>query len=620
MSELYFRLGEMKGFTAIDLADKKEGYTNPIRELLQNSLDASREAGNNQCEINIYIETITRSQIPHIDEYRKVLQKAIETADQQGSYNANSKQIVKSIERALKKEELKVLMFSDNGTGMQQKQLDAILAGGVSIKRDKKSGGSFGVGNLSSYSLSSLRYVLYATKYETDNGRVDTLFTGSPILAGYKDDDEAQRGNRGRIVRKKPEGERNPSFDYPKKCPDFIESKMKNLDTGTVVAILGLSKSRVEKAKYAIVSNFFHPIIHGSLSVTVHHSGRSQEISDSEVEQLIDASKENKRAERESILSGKAVFQAWQAVMEDQKVIELSNSDKVYVYIKSDRNSDSTVVLIRNGMVIARHDSMLSRDMEKLRKETSFEPFTAVIDVDQGDAPKLFELVKGAESPYHNRLQAEILDSEDEKCLRDLFKELSGKIKEHLTEIKRDSFDLPLFEIPKDTAQAIGGTKSSGQDKRAKPKPKSRYSKPKPPKHGLEPKPPRPRPININRNLDAKNAACYKDKPDTWEVKLRTTPKQIDAADDVYLSMCLAEDNDEEKIKTYLNFVAVKVNEKSVDITEEPTNKSQVRLGRLEKEKPYDITAEVEKPDEIGGMRVALLPILRLKKRRSNEV
>jgi DNA topoisomerase VI subunit B len=36
--------------------DKKSGYTNPIRELLQNSLDASKDAGNNKCEINIYIE------------------------------------------------------------------------------------------------------------------------------------------------------------------------------------------------------------------------------------------------------------------------------------------------------------------------------------------------------------------------------------------------------------------------------------------------------------------------------------------------------------------------------------------------------------------------------------
>ena len=58
MSQLYFRAGETEGFTSKKLADKKNGYANPIRELLQNSLDASKEAGNEQCEIDIYIESI----------------------------------------------------------------------------------------------------------------------------------------------------------------------------------------------------------------------------------------------------------------------------------------------------------------------------------------------------------------------------------------------------------------------------------------------------------------------------------------------------------------------------------------------------------------------------------
>jgi hypothetical protein len=41
-------IGETEGFTSKKLADKKSGYTNPIRELLQNSLDASKDAGNNK--------------------------------------------------------------------------------------------------------------------------------------------------------------------------------------------------------------------------------------------------------------------------------------------------------------------------------------------------------------------------------------------------------------------------------------------------------------------------------------------------------------------------------------------------------------------------------------------
>ena len=631
MSELYFRLGETKGFTAIDLADKKEGYANPIRELLQNSLDASREADNDKCEINVYIAIIQKSQIPHIGEYERVLEKAIQTARNGGSYNTNSEQRVKPIQGALNEETLKVLLFSDDGAGMRQEQLEAILTGGVSIKEDEKSGGSFGVGNLSSYSLSSLRYVLYATKHKDKRNGTNCLFTGSPILAGHNDG-KAQRGNRGRIVMKKPENEMNPKFVYPKKFPGFIEPKMNNLSTGTIVAILGLSEDWGEEAEYAIVSNFFHALAHDALIIKIHQESGQKTISYDEVDRLMASKKDFRRARGESILSGKTAYQAWQTVKENntQKIIELSNSDRVYVCVKSDSNTDSAIVLVRNGMVIARHDSMLSPDMDALRKDPSLEPFTAVIDVDKQDAPNLFRLIKDAESPYHNRLQAKILGNEEEKCLKKLLKELSEKIKKHLRKIERDSFVLPLFTVPnKAKAQAGGDNKASGQDNRAKPQPTPKPPKPKPPEPGPKPGPnPKP-PVVIIRNLESKNAVRYTDEGDKWKVRLRIIPKnQEDSRDEVYLSMCLSEDNDNEETKTYLDFIEVEINGKTIEIPDSidvkkdekmiqaPANRSQVKLGQLKQGRQYNITAEVSKPDEIGDMKVALLPILGLRQRK----
>ena len=631
MSELYFRLGETKGFTAIDLADKKEGYANPIRELLQNSLDASREADNDKCEINVYIAIIQKSQIPHIGEYERVLEKAIQTARNGGSYNTNSEQRVKPIQGALNEETLKVLLFSDDGAGMRQEQLEAILTGGVSIKEDEKSGGSFGVGNLSSYSLSSLRYVLYATKHKDKRNGTNCLFTGSPILAGHNDG-KAQRGNRGRIVMKKPENEMNPKFVYPKKFPGFIEPKMNNLSTGTIVAILGLSEDWGEEAEYAIVSNFFHALAHDALIIKIHQESGQKTISYDEVDRLMASKKDFRRARGESILSGKTAYQAWQTVKENntQKIIELSNSDRVYVCVKSDSNTDSAIVLVRNGMVIARHDSMLSPDMDALRKDPSLEPFTAVIDVDKQDAPNLFRLIKDAESPYHNRLQAKILGNEEEKCLKKLLKELSEEIKKHLRKIERDSFVLPLFTVPnKAKAQAGGDNKASGQDNRAKPQPTPKPPKPKPPEPGPKPGPnPKP-PVVIIRNLESKNAVRYTDEGDKWKVRLRIIPKnQEDSRDEVYLSMCLSEDNDNEETKTYLDFIEVEINGKTIEIPDSidvkkdekmiqaPANRSQVKLGQLKQGRQYNITAEVSKPDEIGDMKVALLPILGLRQRK----
>ena len=619
MSELYFRLGEMKGFTAIDLADKKEGYANPIRELMQNSLDASRDAGKENCEIDIYIETISKNQIPHIEEYERVLKRAITHAENQRSYNENSQQRVRSIKAALKKDELQVLMFSDNGTGMAKNQIDAILTGGVSIKGDEQSsGGSFGVGNLSSYSLSSLRYVLYATKHKNSKNEIEALFTGSPILAGHEEPD-AQRGNRGRIIKQKPANEKNPHFDYLEEFPDFIKPKMDKIDTGTVVAILGLSENWDSEAEYAIVSNFFHGIVHGALKINIHKEGENSKFIDiNKTESLIENKKDGRNAMGERILSGKMIHQALRAVMNgDKRTVSLSNSDKVCVDIQTDRESNPAIVLIRNGMLIARHDSMLSRDMNGLRQTPDFEPFTAVIDIDQY-APELLKLIKGAENPYHNRLQEKILDRKDEKRLKKLFEELSEEIKKHLEKIERNEINIPLFQTP-DKANPIksGGNKSSGQNKKAKSQKKSnRHPKPKESEEKKDKNKNRPNPVIVTRNLESKNAARYINKDGKWEVRLKVEPNKIDDKDDVYLSVCLAEDNDKEEVKIYLDFLDITMNGKSIKV---PENRSQIKLGLLKQAVQYDIIAEVEKPDEIGDMKVALLPIFGLRQRKNSE-
>ncbi|MDD9875242.1 MAG: hypothetical protein OXU22_06885 [Gammaproteobacteria bacterium] len=611
MSDLYFRLGEMKGFTAIELANKSEGYANPIRELLQNSLDASRETGQEKCEIDIYIQTIDKSEIPHIDRYEEILKKAIETQRSQKSLNANNQRVVDSIKSTLEKPKIKVLMFADNGTGMNKDKVNAILTG-MSVHENEQSGGSFGVGHLSSYSLSSLRYVLYATKYR-QGGKSTNLFTGSPILAGHNDGAN-QRGSRGRIVEKAPANENDPEFIYPTRFPGFIAPKMENIDRGTMVSILGLAEEWDEEAEYAIVSNFFHAISHDALSVKIHKDGQpSKSIRESEVESLIASRKEGKRAMRENILSGKAVYQALDAVVgkENQKQIKLRNGELVYVCIKTDSDSIPTITLIRNGMLIARHDTMLSDDMNNLRKNENVEAFTAVIDVDQGHSPELFNLVKGAEGPYHNRLEKGRLRVNEEKALKKLFKELSAKIGEHLQEVKRDSFDLPLFSIPNESARATGGNKSSGQTRDAKPRGGKKPPGPRPPPSPPTPHPPRPKPVVVSRSLEAKTAVRYTDESNKWKVELRIIPKAQDARDEVYLSVCVGEDNDDIEAQTYLDFVTVEMNGRKVTI---PEVKNQVKLGELKEAAQYDIIAQIEKPSDMETVKVALLPILGLKR------
>ena len=642
MSELYFRVGDIEGFTSIKLADKQENCVTPIRELVQNSLDASRKAGNAPCQIDVYIETIRKEDIPHIGTYEAVLEKAIATQKDEDSYNDNAKQTVKGIKDALKQDTLQVLMFVDNGIGMSPRTLKGLLDE-RSTGSDERSSGSFGVGHLSSYSLSSLRYVLYATKYKDGNGPVKTLFSGSPILAGYREV-TAERNGKGRILKQKPRDELKPDFVFPEEFPSFIQPRMKTLkETGSLVAILGLSEKWGHEADYAIVSNFFHAIVHDGLRVTVHDDGRQRTISYEDVEQLITGEKDNKRATRGRILSGEAVKQAWEAVRGTgtQKTITLKDSETVHVFITNENNPNSAIVLVRNGMVIARHDTMLSDDMNGLRKNREFKPFTAVIDVDQDNARQLFRLVKGAENPYHNRLQTKRLSREDEQCLKKLWKELSEAIKEHLQMIERDSFELKLFPVPdKAEAQARGASRPSGQNHNATQQRRpSRPPEPKEPGPGYGKN--RPKPLNINRNLEAKSAVRYTDKDGKWEVRLRIIPEQQkDARDDVYLSICVGEDNDKDTTKFYLKFIAVTVDGTPIHVPagsgdkglpppppdmvdgpprQGPADATRIKLDHVNQVKPYDIVAEVAKPDGIGDMKVALLPILGLKRRTKSE-
>ncbi len=635
MSKLYFRVGAAEGFTSKKLADKKNGYANPIRELLQNSLDASKDAGNNKCEINIYIESINKSTIPHIKDYEDTLNKAIEFHTKAGSYNHNAEQIVNIIQQALEKDKLKILMFVDNGKGMSPDILNGLIDE-RSVKSSEGSGGSFGVGHLSSYFLSSLRYVLYASKYQNNKG-IETLFSGVPILAGFEDD-KADRGATGRILEGIPDNESKPEYVFPTTYPDFIQDKMDEINTGSMVAIVGLNKEWDEEADYAIVSNFFYAINKQELTVKIDHDNITVPIDKSDIDRLLEKNQDKKRAMDGNILCGRDVYQAWLAVKNDNhKKIDLDNGDKVCVHIRNNIETNSVIVLIRNGMLIARHDNMLSNEINSLRKNEDFEPFSVVINVDDKECPKLFELIKGAENPYHNKLGKNHLIEKDEKQLKDLFKALCEKIKtDHLKAKDRESFNLsmPLLEIPNKAevqGRTQGANTSHSKSQMSKAKPDN--NKPKPPnelKTAKNKGKKRPAPVIISRYLEAKNSMRMKDKGNTIDVELNIVPQKMKAKDEVYLSMSLAQDKDSDESGNTLDFVSlsidgvdiqipkfVEVKQSDGNIKKQEANKSQIKLGILSEAQTYSVEATVKKPKNIKDIAVgvALKPFLGLKQR-----
>ncbi len=631
MSELYFSYGRGESFTSMKLANKKNGYSNPIRELMQNSLDASREAENDKCVIDIYIEKIKRKDIPNIDDYEEALENSIKLLKSRGGYTSGNKQMVGSIKKELRKDDIDVLMFVDNGTGMNQVKLENLLDE-ISNHADENAGGSYGVGHLSSYFLSSLRYVLYATKYNKNN-KIENLFTGSSILAGHENK-RTLRGSKGRIIAETPVNEANPKFKYLEIFPKFIQLKMDELkSTGSMVAILGLNEKWGDDAEYAIASNFFHAIFCGRLKVNVHRNNKLTEINNEKLKNLLYLRKNNGNA-KDTILSGQDFYQAYQTIQNTKNIVKLRNEDKIYIYSANKIDSSPCICLIRNGMLIARHDNMLSTHINNLRKNEDFESFMVVIDVDKIDAKNLFRLVRNAENTEHNKLiNKKEAPLGDKKNIKELFQELSEKIKNFLDKRDRESFDLPFFEMP-DKAKTKGNApKTSGQNEKAKIKIRPSVRPPKvceicnerpcicdcskcgenpcicetPPKAKGSPE------INLPQ-LESNNAMRYIDKGSNFEIRIRVKPaKQFDGKDYVYFSIAISEDNDSNARGHFLEFICLSVNNKKVAKENFVRDNKQIELGRLNNETDYNIVAKVKKPSGFNNTKVALEPIFGLK-------
>ena len=444
MTELYFRLGSMDGFTSHITADKKEGFDIPIRELMQNSLDA---ADGNHCRVEIVIDEIAIDDIPHLDSYRKYLDLAIHTQTNKGSYGNQQKQIVANLKSELKKKRIRILMFADNGGGMDREGLDALIE--QRSRKPEASGGSFGVGHLKSYDLSSLRYVLYATRKDAV-----TQFTGVPILAGFEESGD-ERGNIGRIVNKRPDSERSPVFEYPNHLPEFMQQAMGDKPQGTVVCILGLSDKWEDNCETVIASHFFSALLHGGLSVRIQRGRDNGSITDLDsdgVECILSKVRDGQRARTSQgeILAGRHTWQSFLAVRDSNlgiEQIELSSGDRVNVYTHTGNVEKSSIALIRSDMLVARHDTMLSPEFNGLRNSDDLAPFALVIDVNKEQAGKeLFDLVKAAEGPYHNRLTQGDLSRDHRNRLQELLRELATKVREHLPKIHREGFDLRIFD------------------------------------------------------------------------------------------------------------------------------------------------------------------------------
>ena len=234
--DLQFGHGELSGFTAAGVAGFHE--LNPaavVRELLQNSLDAAREAGRDLVRILFKVEKHNINLVPGIKAYQSALKQAV--ADQKKLLNGKLPDqvngIVNAMSDCLKSRECTTLFVLDNGIGLDKSRMQGILADGLSVKANVGTG-TVGNGHLTVIPASDLRYVLYGGR--TENGEM--VGSGHAILASHEQSG-TRRGKDGFYVK----SFRDDLFDpyvFPEndEIPGYIKINWNGLQTsGNLVLV-----------------------------------------------------------------------------------------------------------------------------------------------------------------------------------------------------------------------------------------------------------------------------------------------------------------------------------------------------------------------------------------------
>lgn len=159
------------GFATSQINIHSRGNAEPvIRELLQNCLDA-RHRGTDSVDVVFTIDMVATKDIPAWRDYMEAFRSAREQRQQHKQLSQQDVKICDRIETATHGGEIPVLFCRDNGIGIDGKTMNRLLSEGNTDKSEKGAG-SVGLGHLTAFAASDLRYVVYG-------GKTDSGFTGS---------------------------------------------------------------------------------------------------------------------------------------------------------------------------------------------------------------------------------------------------------------------------------------------------------------------------------------------------------------------------------------------------------------------------------------------------------
>ena len=507
--DLRFGPGTSTGFTPAGIASFSDlRPAAVVRELIQNSLDAAVEAGEKTAIVRFRLTRSKTSDIPGIKSYRKAFHAAVRSQKDSGggALPSQAARVVDVIERALNQEEHDTLSVLDNGVGLDETRMNALLSDGVSAKGGGATG-TFGNGHSVVIPASNLRYVLYGGI--TENGH--RIGAGHAVLASrIVMKEKHQRAADGFLV----QGFRNGgTYRYaqgswiPDPIAGELEDIRENSKCGTAVIIPGFNNFREEKLSLwemvarAAACNFFQAIEEDRLVIWVEdlrpgNRDDPQSLDRFTLKGVLEANRKERRSR--SFLSGEKASEAHDVLQSGERYTVRTRLGEIRVQLLLRPSGNTRVDLCRNGMWITE-----SKNIPRFPYQfKGLNPFHALLLLDSSTGERLHELVRNAEGPLHDKLDVKRLSSSEARELRSALGEIRNWLRNNVPEIDSDSYspdDFLTLDFGDDggggkARQAFWGTPTpviwrGSSLSREDPGPRSDPT-PRPlPRPGLKPKP-----------------------------------------------------------------------------------------------------------------------------------
>ena len=628
--KLIFEKGPYAGFTPAGIAafsDLRPAVV--IRELIQNSLDAACEANKETAIVRFRLTQGETSRIPGIQNYRKAFEGAIETQKKlDGELPSQANLVVNTIEEALSKDTQDILSILDNGIGLNESRMHALLSDGVSSKGNNASG-SYGNGHFVSIPASDLRYVFYGGITSDGN----SIGSGHAVLASHhvqEGKSESHRSGGGFFVLRLGETigkmyQCATDDAIPSLIMENLEDIKKTSDHGTVVVIPAFNHFREsgtpslwKTVAQAAACNFFAAIEGGNLEIHVEdlrfegcHDRKT--LNRSSLADVLKEHNENKRSR--AFLSGKRAFEAHKALRHGDLLFVRTCAGDINVRLLKKPSGNSRIDLCRNGMWIA--------DDKKIPgfyyQFTDRKPFHAVLLLDADIGNDLHGLMRKAEGPLHDSISTKYLSSDERKRLNTALKEIREHLRSRTEELDDEPFSpdgyLPLDDgdgqVPGGRATvAFWGRPTAVQQRFPGP---SWLPDPGPPGPPGPPRPPRPKPIKP-RHRPALQSACQCVSTPIGVGRRRIHLVCGNALKNVELRLCVDENIDatcdrlrqDEMSSVVLSGISVNGKEaKECNILKENGNAVGVRLGAISADDPVTIETDFKLTGDFASLMTA---------------